>query len=211
MMLEEIAFFLGRAICHQLPERTFSIDGHYLPICARDTGIYIGIFSSLLYLYLTKKQRANMIPNRKISFILFIFLFPLAFDGFGSYLHVYETNNLLRLVTGILFGMSFPFFIMPLHHYKVGEKSRRPSLTKVRELLIPFTLAAGIGTLVYHSMIPFAILDALIPMTLIYWVSLLFFLFFKRFKKRSISISLSICSSIFALILLSYLHLSVLL
>src|SRR4051812_3019423 len=106
--------FLGRAICHQLPERSFFHDGHYLPVCARDTGIYIGIFSTLLFLYMTKKYRTTTIPNKKISFTLLLFLFPLVIDGFSSYLGIYSTTNLIRILTGIMFGMALPFFLIPL-------------------------------------------------------------------------------------------------
>lgn len=204
-MLEEIVFFLGRAICHQIPERTFNINGHYLPVCARDTGIYIGIFSSLLYLYVSKRNCADMIPNKKNSFILLLCSMPLIIDGFGSYLHVYETNNVLRLSTGILFGMSLPFFLMPLQHFSVGGNSKR-SLVKIRELFIPLFLATLMGVLVYYAVFPFYLFDLFIIMTLLYWVSLIFFLFYKQIKTQILSISLSVCSSILALAILSKLH-----
>lgn len=32
----------GSVVCHQLPDRSFFIDGRQLPVCARCTGLYLG-------------------------------------------------------------------------------------------------------------------------------------------------------------------------
>src|SRR5688572_16536441 len=34
-------FAVGSLICHQRPERSFFVDGHQLPVCARCTGLYL--------------------------------------------------------------------------------------------------------------------------------------------------------------------------
>lgn len=39
---------VGRVICHQLPERSFFIDGRQLPVCARCTGLYVSAAMGLL-------------------------------------------------------------------------------------------------------------------------------------------------------------------
>jgi uncharacterized membrane protein len=35
-------YLFGSAICHQIPERSFHVDGAQLPVCARCLGIYLG-------------------------------------------------------------------------------------------------------------------------------------------------------------------------
>jgi len=35
-------YLTGSGICHQLPERSFHLSGHQMPVCARCAGIYFG-------------------------------------------------------------------------------------------------------------------------------------------------------------------------
>jgi len=46
-----VAFAIYRAfgtLCHQIPERSYFIDGHKLAVCSRCTGIYAGFAFTLL-------------------------------------------------------------------------------------------------------------------------------------------------------------------
>lgn len=119
MLLHEILHFFGRAICHQLEDRSLQVSGNALTVCARDTGIYIGVFSTLIYLQFTKRKQSITIPSIKVSFVLLMFLFPLMIDGLGSYTHLFDSNNPRRLVTGIAFGFILPYFIYPLLSKKI--------------------------------------------------------------------------------------------
>jgi len=40
-------FAVGRVICHQLPERSFFLDGDQFPVCARCTGLYVSAATGL--------------------------------------------------------------------------------------------------------------------------------------------------------------------
>lgn len=204
--IEKFTFFIGRAICHQLPERSFQLEGHYLPVCARDSGIYLGIFSSLMFITLLKRYKNITIPNKKNSFFLLILLLPLVVDGFGSYLGVYSTNNFIRVTTGILFGSVLPFFLIPIISNNSSDKKADPIIKNIRELFIPLSLAGAFVYLAFHSFVSFAILHLLISFTLLIWISLFFYLLFKRLKNRFFSISLSIASSFMVLSVMSYTH-----
>ncbi|MBU8878503.1 DUF2085 domain-containing protein [Bacillus sp. FJAT-29790] len=182
------------------------INGHYLPVCARDTGIYIGIFSSLLVLFAMKKVRATTIPNIKISLLLLLLLFPLIIDGFSSYLGFYSTTNLIRMTTGILFGITLPLFLVPLLYNSSSKETAIPVLTRFHEIFIPLSLAAAIAFLTYQSLLSYTILHVVIIGTLIFWISLLFMLYFTRLKNRYLAIGLSSISSILVLTTLSYIH-----
>ena len=53
-LLLAVIFAVGAVICHQRPERSFFLDGHQLPVCARCTGLYlsgaIGLLGCIGYL-----------------------------------------------------------------------------------------------------------------------------------------------------------------
>ena len=40
--LAGVLYLFGSTICHQIPERSFHVDGAQLPVCARCLGIYLG-------------------------------------------------------------------------------------------------------------------------------------------------------------------------
>src|ERR671913_225429 len=48
--LSYILYGVFHAVCHQIAERSFHVDGHALAVCSRCTGIYAGfMLSALLY------------------------------------------------------------------------------------------------------------------------------------------------------------------
>jgi len=81
--------------CHQKPERSFFMRGYQLPLCARCTGVLIGYIISMLLLFLEYS-----IPY----LICVLFLVPLILDGGIQLLYNLMSNNIRRLITGVLFG-----------------------------------------------------------------------------------------------------------
>lgn len=87
-------------ICHRLPERSFFIKGYQFPVCARCTGFYISMIILVLYDYFIP------IVFTFEEFILGIILsIPFLIDGWSQYFNLRESNNPLRLVTGLLGGV----------------------------------------------------------------------------------------------------------
>lgn len=80
--------------CHCRPDRSFFFRGRQFPVCARCTGELIGM--ALLF-----PTWAIGHPNAICSLVL---LLPLVADGMLQLCTRYESGNLRRLVTGILFG-----------------------------------------------------------------------------------------------------------
>ena len=86
--------------CHQMPERTFKIKGHYLPVCARCTGFYISIFTYIIL--------AIFIPiTYSINSIVLgiLFLIPAGVDGTTQFFGLRNSNNILRFITGLIGGL----------------------------------------------------------------------------------------------------------
>jgi uncharacterized membrane protein len=95
-------FLFFSPICHQLPERSFFLWGHQLPVCARCTGIYMGAFLGSLF-------ARNESPP---AWVLVAALVPLGVDG-GTQLFFRESTNTLRFVTGIIAGIAVAFYLVP--------------------------------------------------------------------------------------------------
>jgi len=79
-----------------MPERSFFISGHQLPLCARCTGMVAGAFIGF-YLVLT----GTFFPL-PISIAL---MGPMVADGLLQALNVKKSNNLLRFFTGAIFAI----------------------------------------------------------------------------------------------------------
>jgi uncharacterized membrane protein len=169
-MFHEILVFFGRAICHQFEERSLTISGEVLSVCARDTGMYIGIFSTLSYLKLFKKNKKITIPSVKVSFCILLLLVPLMIDGLGSYLHLFESNNLRRLVTGISFGFVLPYYLYPLLSNTALEQKSEPVIIHSKDLFIPLLLSSFLGGVYYWGQLPHIVLDSLIITAILIWI-----------------------------------------
>ncbi|NWQ39357.1 DUF2085 domain-containing protein [Bacillus sp. EB106-08-02-XG196] len=205
-MLHEILHFFGRAICHQLEERSLTVSGEVLAVCARDTGIYIGIFSTLIYLHFSKRKQSITIPSIKVSFLLLLFLVPLIIDGLGSYLNVFESTNVRRLVTGTLFGFVLPYFIYPLLSKQALDHKCQPVLNESRDFYLPLLLSCLLGGLFYWGNLPSDLLNGIIIFTIIVWFSLCASFLFSSIRSRTLKLALSVFTSLAFLSLLSVMH-----
>ncbi len=127
------AHAVGYAICHQLPARTFKIEGVPLPLCARCTGIYLGFLGGLLGMWLLRRQYAIDLPPTAILVTLVLFILVMIFDGLNSFLEfvpavpqLYPSQNWLRLTTGTLHGLALSVIVYPV----VSISLWRPELVK---------------------------------------------------------------------------------
>jgi len=89
----------GDVLCHQKLDRSFSINGNEMPFCSRCTAIWLGIAIGLGFIVFYK---INL--DEKFIILIFIGLFPIGIDGFGQLLGLWESNNLIRVITGVLTG-----------------------------------------------------------------------------------------------------------
>ena len=99
-------------ICHRKPERSFHIKGHQFPVCARCTGFYIALFSYFTYTYYNYVEYTPFLLVTAI-----ILLLPAGIDGLTQLQGYRESNNLLRLVTGLLGGLGLGILIKALKYF----------------------------------------------------------------------------------------------
>lgn len=105
---------VGYAVCHQLPERTLHYGGRPLPVCARDTGLFLGfaaVFCAFLLIY---GGRGTRYPSWKMIVALSLLFLPFVVDSVTSYAGIRETSNAVRVVTGALAGSAAASLIYPL-------------------------------------------------------------------------------------------------
>lgn len=82
--------------CHQMPERSFCVHGYQFPVCARCCGVFIGyLLAPLTYVKLGFSRLKNF------AFVGLILMF---LDWFLQAVHINESNNIRRLLTGIVGG-----------------------------------------------------------------------------------------------------------
>ena len=93
-------YSIGDRLCHQKAERSFFFNGNQMPFCSRCTAIWLGLTIGLGIMVFFK-----IILDKKFLFLIIISLVPIGIDGVGQLFNLWESNNLIRLITGILIGI----------------------------------------------------------------------------------------------------------
>jgi uncharacterized membrane protein len=89
----------GDRLCHQKADRSFFINGNEMPFCVRCTAIWLGITIGLGFMIFYK---INL--DEKFIILIIIGLFPIGIDGFGQLFGLWESYNIIRVITGALTG-----------------------------------------------------------------------------------------------------------
>lgn len=99
-VLSAFLYLFFSPICHQIPERSFFVFGHQLPVCARCAGIYAG---ALVGSFFAREKSPSPL-------FLVAAVTPLVIDG-GTQLFWRESTNTLRLITGAIAGAAAIFYL----------------------------------------------------------------------------------------------------
>lgn len=98
-------------ICHQIDGRSFHLEGGKLAVCARCTSIYLGFFLALIAYPLFRKLDDRQVPSRMWILLAII---PMVIDVVLNFLGAHTSTLFTRAVSGGLFGLILPFFIVPV-------------------------------------------------------------------------------------------------
>lgn len=135
--------WLDSGICAQLPTHSFYPGGERLPLCARNTGIYLGFIVTLITLYVIGRGRAQRVPPWPIVVVLVLGIGVMAVDGFNSFFldlglrHLYQPHNLVRLATGLATGLALASLGLPLlNRLFWSEYSEQRSISSWTALLV---------------------------------------------------------------------------
>jgi uncharacterized membrane protein len=97
-------------VCAQI--HNVDVGGMQLPLCARNTGIYMSFTVTTLYLLVLGRQRAGKLPPLPVTVTLGLFVVAMGVDGVNSLMRdlflpgLYVPRNELRTLTGIGMGVS---------------------------------------------------------------------------------------------------------
>ena len=127
-MIESFLHWFGFGLCHQLPERSFFGGGAQVPVCARDTGIYVGFLVSLaLISALHRGSRPREFPSVAGWIAIALMIGAMGIDGVSSYAGWRATTNDLRLITGLLAGYAIAAMLAPMLNdvvWRTGSRER---------------------------------------------------------------------------------------
>jgi len=102
----DAVYTMGDIECHEIAERSFYLNGNELPVCSRDIGISIGLLTGML-IGLLYVRRINPV-------LLAVGLLPMVLDGGLQAVSSYQSNNTLRVLTGIVAGVAAALLLCKL-------------------------------------------------------------------------------------------------
>ena len=182
---------LDGGICAQNPTHSFFPGGQQLPLCSRNTGIYIGFAVTFLTLLATGRVRASRFPGKWVLVVLGLAVLLMAEDGFNSFFldlglpHLYQPHNLLRLFTGLGTGVAMCSVLLPVTNALIwrDEDERAPFATLGQlALMLPVLLILflAVGSQLAPLLYPVAILSSFGLVLALSLVNLVFLLSVSR-------------------------------
>jgi uncharacterized membrane protein len=144
------------AVCHRIELRSFHLGDRPLPLCARCTGLYLGVMLTFAFFAFSGRLKSGQNPPRRLWIPLVIFGALYVGDGLNSYLHffpaaphVYPPSNSLRLITGTFAGVALVNVVVPTMNQVLWSDWRRDAaLRSWRELGLLSVGASGLILLV---------------------------------------------------------------
>lgn len=153
-MLDALLEWFGFGLCHQLPERSFFGGGTQVPVCARDTGIYLGFVISLLIITAIQRNRPTGLPSAGVSVLLVIMIGFMALDGLTSYAGIRATSNALRLLSGLAAGYAMGAVALPLINDELWRTAARDRVLPTTRILLLWLASLGATFVVTYWLMP---------------------------------------------------------
>lgn len=101
---------LFSALCHQKPDRCFSINGFPMAVCSRCFGFYSMLALAWFVPFLLKFR-----VNKKVIVTYFIFIIVInTIDVIFNMSGIWTNNLLSRFFMGMLLSLPIPFILNPL-------------------------------------------------------------------------------------------------
>jgi uncharacterized membrane protein len=142
---------VGYAVCHRITVRSFLVGDVQMALCARCTGIYLGVVLGVAIMIGLGRWRNAVFPPLRVIVVMVLFITAMGIDGINSYLkfipalpQLYESQNWLRLLTGTLTGISVSALIYPVFNQTLWRDWRDAPVVRGLWELVLILLAAVI-------------------------------------------------------------------
>jgi len=97
-------------MCHQMPDRSFHIEGEKFGVCSRCFGVYFGLFFGFV-IYPLWRRIDETEPIARIW--LFLSLIPIGVDWSLGVFGIWENTFTSRFLTGLILGIACATYIVP--------------------------------------------------------------------------------------------------
>jgi uncharacterized membrane protein len=97
-------------LCHQIPARSFHVEGEPFGVCSRCFGVYFGLLFGFA-IYPLWRNITEIEPLPKVW--LFLSLVPITIDWSLTVFGIWENTHLSRFITGLILGVACATYIVP--------------------------------------------------------------------------------------------------
>ncbi len=121
-MSDDLLTYLCSFICHQLTDRSLTINHSVMPLCARCSGIYSGFFIGSLFQYV-RNRKVSQLPPSLITFSSIIAIMLIILQSAGERFHWWESTNEARFLMGLILGSAISVLLLPLFNSYLIDKN----------------------------------------------------------------------------------------
>ncbi len=93
------------SVCHQQPDRMFSVGESYPAVCSRCSGIYTG-FAIGLWVALWGINTSKILPRKQVIVIIVVITVIIGLDILAQWITIWEGSNFQRAVLGLIWGLT---------------------------------------------------------------------------------------------------------
>ena len=103
-------YYFFSFLCHQIPDRSFHVDGEQFAVCSRCFGVYFGLLAGLVA-YPLWRGVDNIEPSPRVW--LFLSLVPVIVDWSLTLFGVWKNTHFSRFLTGGVLGFACGMYLVP--------------------------------------------------------------------------------------------------
>jgi uncharacterized membrane protein len=104
-----LIYAMGSVVCHQMPDRSFFVAGHQLPVCARCTGLYVSGAVAIVAWWMARWARGAaplpITPPLALRAVAIAAL-PTAISWTSGVIGAWDGTNMTRALLAVPLGLT---------------------------------------------------------------------------------------------------------